>query len=343
MEKLLHGVDPNLIRYVAVFVLGAIIAFLIRGNATQADARRPRQPIIEVLLDWVSNLGLLVGCLVWSIYAWDKLHPEEMHGIVSVGMWAVVFGLGVLIPLGLPTLIAIAWPRDPINLYLNEKIEHTKAYKIQIWATVIQSLVSLIVLYRWIGSAWNVQFLEDHVFLTVSLVVFSVLMPAFAMLRLIPKHWKARLEMADEVERMRRLHIAEQIKIEALMAQYIALQAIPLLEDTLSGNDVIAQKARAIMGPVLVRQNESIRTIGVMLGHMTGNKHIRIQTPTDEEIYATLEEALSAIQYTDGETNRLAEESVLTMPERPEKRQTHKEGSLYDRINREPPTRSRHS
>jgi hypothetical protein len=329
--RLPFGIDPELLRVALGVLIGVVISMFIRGNAGHVDAKRPAQPITEVMIDWIAWIGLLAGCLIWSLFVWDKIHPETIKGPIAIGMWGVVLLLGVLIPLGLPTLLTLAMPRDPINIYLNERIEHTIAYKVQIGATALQALISLVVLYRWIGSAWNVTFVEDHIFLTVSLMVFSVLMPSFSMLRFIPKHWRAQIDMADEVERRRRLCISDQIQIEAAMQNYITLQAAPLIEDLTAGGDAVAKKAAGYLSAIIIRLNESNRTIGMLMGNLIGNQKLRIQTPTDEEVYNSLLYALESVESSDKEMSRLEDTApVMTV----EPTQKENRGTVYDRLKR---------
>ncbi len=286
----MFGIDPALLRLLAGCLIGLAIGLWMHDAAAKPESKTPPRPMAEKLVDLVSFAGIATGILLWSGFYWDRFHPERTSGYVSYAMWLLVVGLGICTPLALPLLITKALPRDPFHLDVQRRMQDTAAHKIQIGVTIGWSLFCARVMYGWIGGALGITNTEDILFTTVSLSVVTTFIPSLAILQFIPKQWKALLEMADYVEQQRRKNIAEQIEIEAAMAQAILLMTMGPIQSVL---DQRADKklAAELVGAALVRVNESSRVVVNLLAQLTRNKHLQLRTPGDDEIYNHLERA----------------------------------------------------
>lgn len=319
--------NTEAIRLIAGFFLGVIVAWLILGQSGKPNGKKPPQPIVENLIDFVSYAGLLLGVVFWGMYYWDHIHPELTHGIASYGSWAFVLLMGIVHPLAVPVFFAWTWPKDPVNVYLQEKIQETTAYKMQVYATLIVGAVSLFMVFRWIGSAMGISDPIDLIPTTIMFVAFSVLLPSFGMLRIIPKHWRALADMADEVERRRRLLIVEQVAIEAQLAQSVVLLTMPVIQNALDQRQKNAKEAAELVGAALIRVNEAARTIVSLLAQLTRNKNLQLTTAPDEEIYDNLERAFLLEQ-------DVAQLNIIQEPRQIETRQPQSSVKKYSHGNK---------
>lgn len=286
-------IDWTVVRYIVGAAVCVFLGMLIRGDATKGSASRaPEPPSLEKLGDWLAWLGMLTGCMFWGYYWWDMLRPADTASQLYAKI-ILVFCLGVAHPLGLPFLISRAFPYDPVNVELQSQVEHTAASKIQLYTTVGMAVASGIMVFYWVRNRLGIPDTVNQLFMAAVMVVFSILLPAFGMLRTVPKYWRQLLDMADEVERRRRELISEQIKAEAVLQQALIVISMPVMQSALEQEKYNREKLVRAVGGVIIRINESSRTIAKLLGMMIRNQNIRLPMVHDEEIYSNLREAFA--------------------------------------------------
>lgn len=276
------------VRAIIAALLGLFVGLAVTWGSSKGKSA-PR-PMLESLGSFASYTGLLLGCLFWSIYWWDQYHPEAVGGIPSIGLWALVALLGISQPLALPYLVTKLFPRESFQLYIHEKTTNTWAYRIQLATLAGMSLFSFIRIWQWSETALGQVDMFQRFFSAFMIVALSVVVPSLLILDVIPKDWKLKLEVENQVERLRRKAIVEQALIEAQVAQAIVLISLDPLQMSLNQRKINAQKTADILGMLFVRINESTRAIARLMAMLTRNQEMRIQTIDDEEVYKKMYE-----------------------------------------------------
>lgn len=292
----LKGIDLNIVKVMIACLLCVFVGMSLRGETTKANGKVPNPPFMEKVGDLVGYLGMAFGFVMWFVIYQDSWHPELVRMPYAIPLWLAVIGLAILQPLGVPWLVSRAIPYDPVNIELESRVRNTRAFKIQMYVTGAVAAVSFVQVWLWTGRTIGLTDGLDHVTNTVVIVTFAVFGPAFGMHRIVPKHWRELLDVADEVEIKRRERLAEMAVIEALAAETMVLMSLPVLHNSLEKNEAVADVAAQLMGAVLIRVNECMRTMGNIIGLMLRNKNIRVETQSDKEVYEHLHKAFKVIR-----------------------------------------------
>ena len=291
MGDILAKIDPLTLRTVVGVIGGFFICLLIFGRSSQRDpnGKTPGKPLIESFGDFAAYLGLLLGAAFWCIYWFGIFHPERVGGWMSVGMTVLSLLFGIAQPIALPWLIAKTFPRETFALHVHKKTIDTDAFKIMLATTTVMSVVSFLMAWGWLGTI-GINNPVDRTFIAVMLVALATMVPSFAMLAIIPKHWKLQLEIEEILEKKERLAHAEEMLIEAHLLQAIIEMSLDPLQMAADQRTASGRKVAEILGSVIVRVNEGTRAMVRIAALMTRNQSLRISTPEDSEIYEKLYE-----------------------------------------------------
>jgi hypothetical protein len=270
----------------AAIGVGLMFGWVIFSRSPkEQDKLRPGKPIDQHVLSYLSTISITLAITFWSLFYFSNFRPDLMAYPQSLPWWFISMLLGIIHSIGLPLLFVITMPNNSITDALQDSKKHTPGFYIQIAAITLLSLVSLVVLTRWMNTPGSTVAKGGYAnWISIVFVIGTVVFPNLAWQQSIPANWQWQLQQAHEIKKMQRMHAAELMMMSAEHVKQIGNIMVDMNQVTVDQLPQIAEEYARFMKSMYGRMNGEMKQIGNMVGAVAGARDIRVPQIGTEEM-----------------------------------------------------------